>query len=181
MGKIVLVTGGARSGKSFFAERYAKKFGKNISYIATAEIYDDEMKERIALHKKRRPTEWKTYEAPKNAADIIEKAAKMSDMILFDCLTIYLSNLVLSFEENIDEKKITEEIDLLINTAKKTSATIIFVTNEVGAGIVPENKLSRAYRDIAGRMNQTFSASADEVYCVISGCPIDLKKIMIKL
>ena len=187
MGKIILVTGGARSGKSLFAENYAKKYANdlknNISYIATAEIYDEEMRERILLHKKRRPKEWTTYEFPKNASVAIEEAGEKSDIILFDCLTIYLSNLILSIlsmEENIDEKIIEDEINLLINSAKKVSAATIFVTNEVGAGIVPENKLSRIFRDFAGKMNQKFSKNADEVYCVISGCAVDLKKIMVK-
>lgn len=179
MGKIVLVTGGARSGKSFFAEKYAKKFGKNISYIATAEIYDEEMRDRINLHKERRPSEWTTYEYPKNASIAIEKAGQNSDLILFDCLTIYLSNLILSMEQNIDEKKMNEEINLLINSAKNISATTIFVTNEVGAGIVPENKLSRIFRDYAGKINQKFAQNADEVYCVVCGCAIDLKKFMV--
>lgn len=181
MGKIVLVTGGARSGKSAFAENYAKKFGKNISYIATAEVYDKEMEKRISLHKERRPKEWTTYEYPKNASRAIETAGQNSDMILFDCLTIYLSNLILSMEENIDEEKIYNEMDLLIKAAKNISATTIFVTNEVGAGIVPENKLSRIFRDVAGKVNQIFSKNADEVYLAVSGCAIELKKIMVKL
>lgn len=181
MGKIVLVTGGARSGKSFFAERYAKKYGKNISYIATAEIYDEEMNERIVLHKERRPKEWKTYEYPKKAYLAIEEAGKNSDMILFDCLTIYLSNLILSVENNIDEKIINDEINLLINAAKNISATTVFVTNEVGAGIVPENKLSRIFRDFAGKMNQTFAQNADEVYLTVSGIAVNLKEIMVHL
>lgn len=180
MGKIVLVTGGARSGKSVFAEKYTEKFGKNISYIATAEVYDDEMRKRISLHKERRPKEWKTYEYPKNAYLAIEKAGQDSDMILFDCLTIYLSNIILSIENNIDEKIINDEINLLINSAKKISATTVFVTNEVGAGIVPENKLSRIYRDFAGIMNQTFAENADEVYLAVSGIVVNLKDIMVK-
>ncbi|MBR3723038.1 MAG: bifunctional adenosylcobinamide kinase/adenosylcobinamide-phosphate guanylyltransferase, partial [Selenomonadaceae bacterium] len=114
MGKIVLVTGGARSGKSEFAEKYAKKYGKKVSYIATAEIFDDEMKNRVELHQKRRPSEWKTYEYPQNAHIAIEEAGKRSDLILFDCLTVYLSNLVLSMEDNIDEAKIDNAFDLLL-------------------------------------------------------------------
>lgn len=184
MGRIVLVTGGARSGKSLFAENYAKKYENklknNVSYIATAEIYDDEMRERIRLHKERRSENWTTYEYPKNAHIAIEKAGKKSDIILFDCLTIYLSNLILSMENKIDEKIIEDEINLLINSAKNIISTTIFVTNEVGAGIVPENKLSRIFRDLAGKMNQKFSENADEIYLVVSGCAIDLKKIMIK-
>ena len=115
MGKIDLITGGARSGKSLFAEKYAKKFGKSISYIASAEIYDNEMKERVRLHRERRPSEWRTYEAPKNADVVIKKAAENSDMILFDCLTIYLSNLILANEKDIDETILNDELNLLIN------------------------------------------------------------------
>ena len=175
MGKIVLVTGGARSGKSEFAEKYAKKYGNTVSYIATAEIFDDEMKNRVKLHQKRRPSEWKTYEYPKNAHIAIEEAGKHSDFILFDCLTVYLSNLILSMEDNIDDAKIDNAFDLLLASAKKIHGATVFVTNEVGAGIVPENKLARLYRDIAGRMNQKFASEADEVYLVVSGCAVNLK------
>ncbi|MBR3622576.1 MAG: bifunctional adenosylcobinamide kinase/adenosylcobinamide-phosphate guanylyltransferase [Selenomonadaceae bacterium] len=181
MGKIVLITGGARSGKSEFAERYAKKFGKIVSYIATAEIYDDEMRARVDLHKKRRPREWKTYECPKDAHIAIEEAGKYSDLILFDCLTVYLSNLILSMEDNIDETKVNQAIDLLIAAAKKISAATVFVTNEVGAGIVPENKLARIFRDMAGRVNQKMASNADDVYLVVSGCAIDLKKFAVNI
>ena len=183
MGKIVLVTGGARSGKSRFAEQYAARFGKKVAYIATAGVYDEEMAFRVKLHRERRPKDWHTWEAPENAHLAIEEAGKAHDMILFDCLTLYISNLLCALENVRDSaanyELIREKISLLLEAAKKQEGTTIFVTNEVGAGIVPENHLAREYRDITGIANQLTARAADEVYVVSCGIAVDFKKLAV--
>ena len=185
MGRIVLVTGGARSGKSRFAEQYAAKYGKKIAYIATAQIYDDEMAHRVKLHQARRPAEWRTFEAPFEAEKVLEEAGRTYDMILFDCLTIYLSNLICSLPnlEDFDRnyRLVRENIDRLIAQAKANAGAVVFVTNEVGAGIVPEHHLSREYRDLAGIANQLMARVADEVYLVVCGLPVNVKELAVCL
>ena len=183
MGKIVLVTGGARSGKSRFAEQYAARFGKKVAYIATAGVYDEEMAFRVKLHRERRPKDWHTWEAPEDAHLAIEEAGKAHDMILFDCLTLYISNLLCALENVRDSaanyELIREKISLLLEAAKEQEGTTIFVTNEVGAGIVPENHLAREYRDITGIANQLTAREAAEVYVVSCGIAVDFKKLAV--
>lgn len=184
MAKIVLVTGGVRSGKSTFAEKYAAQLGKKIAYIATAQVYDEEMYQRVRLHKARRPSAWKTYEAPYHAAKTLRKAAVEHDTILFDCLTVYISNQLLQTNGASAEERaanVINDIEDLLIAAKEVSANVIFVTNEVGCGIVPENALAREYRDLAGRINQRFAQIADEVYLVISSLPVEIKKLAVHL
>lgn len=178
---IILVTGGARSGKSSFAEKYAAKCGKKIAYIATAQVRDREMEARIELHKRRRPAEWTTYEAPYDAHISIDLASKEHDAILFDCLTLYVSNMLC--EENALESakaradKVKEQVKKLIAGARRSGRQTIFVTNEVGMGIVPENALAREYRDLAGTVNQMMAKAAAETYLVVAGIAVDVKKL----
>lgn len=180
-GKIVLVTGGARSGKSTFAEEYAAKSGRKVAYIATAQIYDDEMRERVNLHQSRRPASWKTFEAPYRADEAMLKAVQAAEMVLFDCLTLYTSNLLLApaAPQNREERRqvVLDNIDKLLASARQGECDVIFVTNEVGLGIVPDNALAREYRDVAGLVNQKVAANADEVYVVVCGLAVELKKI----
>ena len=182
---IILVTGGARSGKSLFAEKLALKLGGGrAAYIATAQIFDDEMAYRIKIHKERRGDNWTTFEAPFAAEEKILEAAKNFNAILFDCVTIYISNFLCATE--LDDKKFLYEnlrgmIQKLIDAAKTSNATIIFVTNEVGGGIVPENKLARCFRDLAGLANQMLAAQADKVFLTVAGIAIDIKKLEEKL
>lgn len=184
-GKIILVTGGARSGKSLFAEKYALAQGGHLAYIATAQIYDQEMKSRVAIHRARRADHWQTFEAPYDAHHAIELAAKEAEIILLDCLTLYTSNLLLAphTANQPDEKfqYIMEQIDKLLNSARASQVTVIFVTNEVGMGIVPDNALARQYRDIAGMVNQKVAACADEVYLVVSGLAVEIKKMAVNV
>jgi adenosylcobinamide kinase/adenosylcobinamide-phosphate guanylyltransferase len=181
MSKIVLVTGGARSGKSTFAEKYVAALGGKVAYIATAEALDDEMRARVALHRARRPAGWPTYEAPRAAAPVLAQAAAGAAAVLFDCLTVYLANLLLDPSAPAGPRErhdhIRGEIAALVAAARAVAATVVFVSNEVGAGIVPENALAREYRDLAGLANQQVAAAADEVYLVVSGIPVDIKKI----
>lgn len=184
MGKIVLVTGGARSGKSRFAEDYVAHYGKKIGYIATAQILDEEMKFRVNLHQSRRPKTWITYEAPFDQHEVLRVAGENCDTILFDCLTMFLSNILCTLENIDDSKKnyeaVKEKLDLIIFQAKKNEGTTVFVSNEVGSGIVPDNHISREYRDISGLVNQQVAKVADEVYLVVCGIPVDVKKIETK-
>ena len=181
MGKIILVTGGARSGKSSFAEKLALKTGNGrAAYIATAQIFDDEMNFRVKLHQSRRGKNWTTFEAPFAAEEKISEAGKNFCAILFDCVTIYISNFLCAAELD-DEKflydELNERIQKLIDAAKNSDATTIFVSNEVGGGIVPENKLARRFRDLAGLANQLLAAHADKVFLTVAGLAVDLKKL----
>ncbi|SMD06122.1 bifunctional adenosylcobinamide kinase/adenosylcobinamide-phosphate guanylyltransferase [Sporomusa malonica] len=184
-GKIVLVTGGARSGKSTFAERYAAQGARKVAYIATAQIYDDEMKERVNIHQSRRPASWPTFEAPYQAEKAMADAVQSSDAVLFDCLTLYTSNLLLAPDAPGDREErrlaVLGAIDKLLASAKQEQSDVIFVTNEVGLGIVPDNALAREYRDVAGLVNQKVAQHADEVYLVVSGLAVELKKLAVSL
>lgn len=179
--KTVFIIGGARSGKSTFAEAYVKRYGKKIAYIATAQSYDLEMKERIALHQQRRPETWTTYEAPFQAEQAIKKAACTGhDAILFDCISMYISNLLLSQMDFMDEAGrrmyVMANIEHLLSAAVNTQQIVVFVSNEVGMSIVPENALAREYRDLAGQANQKIAAAAAEAYAVFCGIALDLKR-----
>ncbi len=181
MGKIILVTGGARSGKSSFAEKLALKIGDGrAAYIATAQIFDDEMSYRVKVHKERRGKNWLTFESPFNADKSISFAAENFNAILFDCVTLYVSNFICAAElddENFLYQNLRRLIQNLIDAAKNSDATIIFVTNEVGAGIVPENKLARRFRDLAGIANQMLAAESEKVFFTVAGIAVDVKKI----
>ena len=181
MGKIILVTGGARSGKSSFAERLALKIGDGrAAYIATAQIFDDEMNFRVKLHRQRRVDNWTTFEAPFAAEEKISAAGKNFGAILFDCVTLYISNFLCNADTD-DEKFLYDNlrglIGKLIDAAQSSDAVTIFVTDEVGAGIVPENKLARRFRDLAGLANQMLAAQADKVFLCVAGLAVDVKRL----
>ena len=185
MGKIILVTGGARSGKSSFAEKLALKLGGGqAAYIATAQIFDDEMAYRIKAHRQRRGDNWTTFEAPFAAEEMISAVAEDFSAILFDCVTIYVSNFLCASDLDDEEElynNLRGLIQKLIDAALSSNATIIFVSNEVGNGIVPENKLARRFRDLAGLANQMLAAQADKVFLTVAGIAIDIKKLEEKL
>lgn len=178
----VMVTGGARSGKSSFAERYAAHLGKQGVYIATAQPFDDEMAARLALHKERRDESgfpWSTVEEPFHVADyLLGHVPADGGVVLIDCLTLWLSNWVLQYEQEADmERKVGDRVDELAAALRSYAGTVLLVTNEVGSGIVPEYKLGRVYRDLAGRMNQRIAEACDEVFLVTSGIPVELKRL----
>ena len=186
MGKIIMVTGGARSGKSSFAEKTVASLGEKILYIATAVPFDDEMKDRIRKHREQRPNTWDTAEAYKNMDIEIPKHYKNHHGIMLDCITVMVTNLMFDSPDidwdqcsmevvNKKEAYIQDQMDKLLTIAKELDVNIVLVTNELGMGIVPENRLSRIFRDIAGRINQQLAESADEVYLVVSGIPIKIK------
>ncbi len=172
MGKIVFITGGARSGKSKFALKLAKKFGKNVIFLATALPKDKEMAERVKIHQESRPRNWKTIVEEKNILKVI-KGIKRSfcHLLIIDCLTLFISNLLLSDEK---EERILKEIKAIVKLLQKAKYTTIIVSNEVGDGVVPANDIARRFRDLAGSANQTVAEKADEVYLVVAGIPIKI-------
>ncbi|MEG0797343.1 MAG: bifunctional adenosylcobinamide kinase/adenosylcobinamide-phosphate guanylyltransferase [Acidaminococcaceae bacterium] len=184
--KLVLVIGGARSGKSNFAEKYILQHATKCGYIATAEILDQEMAARVTLHQARRTSKrWVNYEAPYHAETTFVEAGTATDGILFDCLTLYISNLMYgsnapaTFAEKCSYVK--AEIDKIIVAARATNKLVVMVTNDVGGGIVPDNAMAREYRDIAGWVNQQVGDAADQVYYVLAGQAVDIKKLAFKL
>ena len=168
MARTILVTGGARSGKSALAERLALGLGVPVLYVATAEAGDAEMAERIARHRARRGADWITVEEPFDLLGVL-RAPDPGRPALVDCLTLWLSNLMLAGRDW--EGPVRD----LAAALPGLSAPVVLVTNEVGAGIVPENALARRYRDAAGWMNQTVAAAADEVFLSVAGCPVRVK------
>lgn len=170
MKKLIFIIGGARSGKSSFALEVAKKEGGKVAFIATCEPKDKEMKKRIALHKAARPKSWTTFEVPCDMDPLLKNFDPSFKTILIDCLTLWVSNLVL---KNTAQEAIETKALKMLACLKKTNA--IIVSNEVGLGIVPDNELARLFRDIAGRINQIVARQADEVYFMISGIPLKIK------
>jgi len=175
MGKMVFVTGGARSGKSSFAEGLLKD-REDVAYIATAQIADEEMRRRVELHRKRRPKTWVTIESPKAVDEAVVHAAETCSGILIDCITLYVTNLLLD-DSNTSNKPgyITREIETLCRACRAADADVVLISNEVGSGIVPDNALSRTFRDMQGFANQAIAAEADEAHLLVAGLPIRLK------
>lgn len=168
MPKVSLILGGAKSGKSKYAEDLSANY-ENKLYIATAEARDEEMKDRIKAHQKQRGTNWQTIEEPLNIKDHLEAQNEPNSVILVDCMTIWLSNL---FEQNCN---IETETNLLLKTLPNCSADVIMVSNEVGLSIVPENALARKFRDEQGILNQKLAKVANNVVFIAAGLPINLK------
>jgi adenosylcobinamide kinase/adenosylcobinamide-phosphate guanylyltransferase len=171
---IVLVLGGARSGKSKYAIKYAENLSNlsNFYYIATAQALDEEMRERIERHKKERGDKWKLIEEPLHLWEVLKNLEENS-VALIDCLTLWLTNLMMK-EYSIEEsfEKFLQELKTF---KKKPNLYVICVANEVGLGIVPDSPLGRKFRDYAGLLNQKIAELADEVYFVVAGCPLILK------
>ena len=167
---IVLIGGGVRSGKSSHALRLAQQRGTRLAYVATAEAHDDEMRARIAIHREERGTEFETLEEPLDLTRALKRTAGRFDAIIVDCLTLWLTNVMLDGTRDIDQ-----ETQAMLAAAAENGALVLLVTNEVGCGIVPENPLARRFRDLAGRMNQAAASAADEVYWMVFGCPLKVK------
>lgn len=178
---VVLVTGGARSGKSGFAEQYAARRADRVTYIATAQALDEEMRRRIALHRRQREGRggiWDTVEEPIDLAGALERR-RADPVVLIDCLTLWLTNVLLAREEDEAgaERRVLAEVDRLAEALRDYPGCAVVVTNEVGDGIVPEYSLGRLYRDLAGWMNQRIAAVAEEVFLVTAGIPVELRSI----
>ncbi len=178
MAKVILITGGCRSGKSDHAQCVAESLGGRRAFVATAPALDDEMRQRIARHQQqRRERNWDTIEETVDLVSVLD-ANQEHDVLLVDCLTLWINNLMYDAEQqgrNIDEEEIVQVVEQVLGSCRRRTGTVILVTNEVGMGIVPDNALARQYRDLVGRCNQVIAAGADEVTLVVSGIATTLK------
>lgn len=170
--KLILITGGCRSGKSQFALDYANRHFHKKLYLATSEALDEEMVKRIEHHKKSRGPDWQTVEEPIKIAEAIRQHENDMEVILLDCVTLWLSNLLMRQKS---DHEIMNEVSRLMDTVKQGQTSFIFVSNEVGMGIVPVDPLGRRFRDLAGMANQKIAEAAQTVVFMVSGIPIFLK------
>lgn len=168
-GSVTLVIGGVRSGKSKFAEDLILSSGLKAYYLATGRAFDDEMQERISIHQERRGAEWETIEEPLALADTISNSSFNDSAILVDCITIWVTNLMLA------KADVLRECELLISVLNETKIPIIIVTSEVGKGIMPDNEMAREYGDLLGLVNQRLVTAASEVFQITAGLPMKLK------
>lgn len=191
MGKLTLILGGARSGKSSYAEQIVReRGGDQVLYVATARAGDDEMRERIQRHQQSRPAAWRTLEAAENVGAAVQASAGDARAILIDCLTVLVADYLLAaagpeddpfgapsddpFQAAIEER-VKAEIESIAACARQIAADVVVVSNEVGMGVVPPYDLGRAYRDLLGRANQVMASHADEVYLLVAGIPMKVK------
>ncbi|MGD2030259.1 MAG: bifunctional adenosylcobinamide kinase/adenosylcobinamide-phosphate guanylyltransferase [Desulfobacterales bacterium] len=172
MKETVLVIGGCRSGKSGYALELAEQIPGQKIFIATCIPHDKEMENRVLRHKKERSRAWTTLEAPVRLPEVILENSQKENVVLVDCLTLWISNLVL---ENDHQKNMDEHIRKLIQSLEKAECPIILVSNEVGTGIVPENSLARRFRDMAGFTNQKVAACVNQVIWMVAGIPVGVK------
>lgn len=181
MGELTLILGGARSGKSAFAERLAREAGDDVLFVATAMAGDDEMARRIATHRAERPPAWRTLEVPRGVAGAVAALSPPANTVLLDCVTLLVSNILLADEATGDAaigRAVDAEIDALLAGIAAGTARWLIVSNEVGMGLVPPYPLGRAYRDLLGRVNARLAARADRAYLLVAGLPLDLKRLM---
>ena len=191
MGKLTLILGGARSGKSTFAEVRAKELGgDDVLYVATSETKDEEMEERVEKHRAERSPAWETVEAHRNVAQAIRGARSEAPVVLLDCMTFLVANHLMDaaapeddpfdapsanpFDVEI-EANVVAEVQALVEYVREVDAELLVVSNEVGLGVVPPYELGRAYRDILGRANQILARHADEVQLLVAGIPMKVK------
>ena len=175
---LILVTGGSRSGKSGFALELARTYEGPRIFLATAQPLDDEMARRIAAHQRDRPAGWELREEPVRVPEALAGALERAHTVIVDCVTVWVANLLLG-DDSFDEGSAAAQAGSLVARARAGAGpaghAVIVVTNEVGSGIVPDNAISRRFRDCAGRANQVIAREADEVYAMISGIPIRIK------
>lgn len=169
---MTLILGGARSGKSAFAQRLATN-ARSVLFVATAEARDEDMRSRIEAHRRSRPTTWETLEEPLNLDATVPRAVGGRELVLVDCLTLWVSNLLLQDSEGSGHP-IEKRAQALIASYRQGQASWIVVSNEVGLGVVPPTALGGRYRDVLGRVNQEFAAAADQVYLMVAGLAVDL-------
>ncbi|WP_139976140.1 bifunctional adenosylcobinamide kinase/adenosylcobinamide-phosphate guanylyltransferase [Ochrobactrum sp. CGA5] len=169
LGKSVLVLGGARSGKSSYAEKMVESSGLQPFYLATGRAFDKEMESRISIHRDRRGSEWQTVEEPLDLVGALTLHVAEDRFVLVDCLTLWLTNLMMAGRD------ITAETASLVTVLPDLTGPVVFVSNEVGLGIVPENRMAREFRDHTGFLHQAVAAVADEVYFIAAGLPLKMK------
>ncbi len=204
--RLILVTGGARSGKSSFAERLAAERAAppagtgRVTYLATSETLDEEMAARVAAHRAARPASWKTVECPRDVPSAVRAHSAATDVFLLDCVTFWTTNVLFSGgafggnrppeqgfnyddsllaadEERAAAQRVSSAVDDLLDSLAATSATLVAVSNEAGLGVVPEYPLARLWRDQLGWANQRLARAADEVYLLVAGLALDLKSL----
>jgi len=187
---LTLILGGARSGKSSYAEVLAPRLGRRVLYVATAEALDEEMRARVAAHRARRPAGWQTLEVPLNVGAALEASpqAAGADVILVDCLSLLVSNVLLSRWPEAPEPDVETamgwvqaEVDALLAARQRLGAQLVVVSNEVGLGVVPAYALGRTYRDCLGWANQALARIAGQVILMFAGLPVDLKSLPLAL
>jgi len=179
----ILVIGGARSGKSTFAEELAKKMAERVLFVATAEAGDEEMRRRIEEHKRLRLATWTTLEVSRCVGGHIVKNIGQASVVVVDCITLLVNKILChhfdrageQVEARLLEQEVGDEISQLIDSMAKTKASFIVVTNEVGTGLIPANLMGRLYRDLLGKANQMLARHADQVYLMVTGLPILIK------
>ena len=181
-GKFIFITGGARSGKSSFAEKVASCLGEDVTYIATAEVLDEEMAARVAEHRLRRPPGWRTIEEPRRVATVLEKIGQKDGVVIIDCLTLLIANLLFPSPTDGDvqecqKEKVLQEIRHLARVASSCRAHVIIVSNELGLGVVPPYPQGRIFRDVTGWSNQIMAREADHAFFLISGMAVDIKAL----
>jgi len=182
MGRLLLVLGGARSGKSTYAQQLAQELGgSRVLFVATAQAWDEEMAQRITQHQQERPVAWRTLETPHHVGQAIALKLDDATVVLVDCLTLLVSNTMLRLSASPDPAAaaaaVQTELTALLQTCQANGATYIVVSNEVGLGLVPDNPLGRLYRDLLGRANQTLAAQAEAVYFMVAGLAVDVKAL----
>jgi adenosylcobinamide kinase/adenosylcobinamide-phosphate guanylyltransferase len=185
--ELILILGGARAGKSAYAEQLVRDYGSHVLYVATAEAKDEEMHARVEAHQAGRPTTWRTLEAPTNVGQALLHSSRVADVILLDCMTLLITNIVLAHggdtaaetmapqHETAIQAAVTAEINSLLAAQQQLGWPMVAVSNEVGMGLVPPYPLGRLYRDVLGRANQRLAAVADRVYLLVAGLPMSLK------
>jgi adenosylcobinamide kinase/adenosylcobinamide-phosphate guanylyltransferase len=179
MAAVTLIIGGARSGKSSYAQQLAEEAGKLVTFLATAQAFDEEMSTRIQKHKSERPAQWKTLEVPFGIASHIEQIR--SEIVVLDCVTLLITNLMMQFvkDDLVDEtpfmQAVQQEIDSLLSAIRDTNQHWLIVSNEVGLGLVPPYQMGRVYRDGIGWANQRLAKEADEVLFMTAGIPMKVK------
>ncbi|MCX5993048.1 MAG: bifunctional adenosylcobinamide kinase/adenosylcobinamide-phosphate guanylyltransferase [Chloroflexi bacterium] len=174
--RIVLILGGARSGKSSYAQQLAAERGGRALFCATAQPLDDEMRERIQAHRQSRPPGWDTLETRDGLAAALEGVAGRYETVIIDCITLLIANCMGATDDPAAaEKTVDAEVDALIDLMRSSTCSFILVSNEVGSGIVPDNRLARVYRDVLGKANQRLARAADQVMLLTAGLPLKLK------
>lgn len=168
---IHFIIGGARSGKSRYAENLARNSGSDVIYIATAQAYDDEMQERIDQHKNQRPSQWDVFEESLEISNVIDNESSSSNCLLIDCLTLWVTNLL------CEDKNIADYKQQLIDALSNAKGDVILVSNETGMGVVPMGKLTRRYCDEAGWLHQEVAVLADQVVLMVAGIPVVIKPV----
>ena len=185
--ELILVLGGARAGKSAFAQGLAQAMGQRVLCVATAQAGDEEMRRRIQRHRQRRPSAWRVVEEPLAIAQALTSFLDATDVALIDCLTVWVSNLLLAAlpggvvqgfrQTEVAEKTVSRAVEELLVCYREGPASFVVVSNEVGMGVVPEYPLGRLYRDCLGRANQQVAAQADKVYYLVAGLAVDWKSL----